>query len=154
MKKTIALLLAVLMLFCALPLGVQAADADVACRMTLVSLDSLQLQVLEVLEAALRARQEKVELSEYHIRLSALIDVVNELSFDPEYFFYDYALPYFDVETEEVLYLELYYREEYGEYWLKGGRGSDLRADVFSRRAHLATSCRPTCRRPWCSMTG
>ena len=115
MKKTIALLLAVLMLFCALPLGVQAADADVACRMTLVSLDSLQLQVLEVLEAALRARQEKVELSEYHIRLSALIDVVNELSFDPEYFFYDYALPYFDVETEEVLYLELYYREEYGE---------------------------------------
>ena len=114
MKKTIALLLAVLMLFCALPLGAQAADTDAAFRMTLVSLDSVQLQVLEVLEAALRARQEKVELSEYHIRLSALIDVVNELNYNPEYFFYDYALPYYDFETEEVLYLELYYREAYG----------------------------------------
>ena len=55
MKKTISLLLAVLMLFCALPLGVQAAAPDAAYRMTLIPLDSVQLQVLELLEAALRA---------------------------------------------------------------------------------------------------
>ena len=114
MKKTISLLLAVLMLFCALPLGVQAAAPDAAYRMTRIPLDSVQLQVLELLEAALRAGQERVELSEYHIRLSALIDVVNELNFDPEFFFYEYVRPYYNVETEEVQYVELVYREEYG----------------------------------------
>ena len=114
MKKTISLLLAVLMLFCALPLGVQAAAPDAAYRMTLIPLDSVQLQVLELLEAALRAGQERVELSEYHIRLDALVDVVNELNANPEFFYYEYARPYYNVETEEVQYVELVYREEYG----------------------------------------
>ena len=117
MKKRIALLLAVLMLFGALPLTVQASSAadDAAFRVTRVPLDEVQTRVLALLEAALRARQDTVDLSEYRIGLSELIDVLNELNAAPEFFYFDSAMPCFDFYTEKVSYVELYYKEDYGE---------------------------------------
>ena len=117
MKKRIALLLAFLMIFSALPLTARAADgeAGVVDRVTRVPLDAVQTQVLEQMETALHARQDSVDLSEYHIPLSAFIDVINELLVAPEFFYFDYARPFFDSVTEEVSRVELHYKEGYGE---------------------------------------
>ncbi len=117
MKKRIALLLALLMLFGALPSEVQAAPAadTGACRVTRVPLNEVQTRVLELLEEALRARRDAVDLSEYRIGLSELIDVLEELNAAPEFFYFDSAMPYFDLYTEEVDHVELYYRADYGE---------------------------------------
>ncbi len=115
MKKRIALLMAFLLL--ALTLGAHASPAgsDAVGRVTQVHLNAVQAQVLPVMENALRARADKVELSGYHITLTELIDVLNELNRDPEFFYYEYAMPFYDVGTQEVSEVELYYREAYGE---------------------------------------
>ena len=78
MKKKIALLLAVLMILCALPLTAQAAPGEDSAvyRETRIPLSSLQLQVLDLMEAAIRARQDSLDLKEYHIALNDLIDVI------------------------------------------------------------------------------
>ena len=116
MKKKLALLLAVLMLFCVLPLGARAAgaEADIACRITRVPLSPVQTQVLELLENALRARMDTVDVSEYHIKLDELIDVLNELLWEPEFFYYESSTFHYDYYTEEVTEVELFYLAEYG----------------------------------------
>ena len=116
MKKKLALLLAVLMLFCVLPLGARAAgaEADIACRITRVPLSPVQTQVLELLENALRARMDAVDVSEYHIKLDELIDVLNELLWEPEFFYYESSTFHYDYYTEEVTEVELLYLAEYG----------------------------------------
>ena len=116
MKKKIALLLAVLLLACVLPLntGAAGAEAPAVLRTTHVPLDAVQTQVLEKLEEALLARQETVDVREYHITLTPMMDVLNELNWNPELFFYDYASVSWDYSTEEVSTVELYYKENYG----------------------------------------
>ncbi len=116
MKRKLALLLAAALLLCALPLNALAAVpcADTVCAVTQIPLNPVQTQVLALLETAIRARQDAADLRGYHIGLSELIDVINELNRNPEFFYFDYAMPSFDFETDEVFEVELTYKEEYG----------------------------------------
>jgi len=115
MKDLTALLLAALLLFSALPPAVHAAPAvseGTVLPKTQVQLNEVQTDILELLKTALRERREGVDLSGFSIQLPELLDVLNELLWDPEFFYYDY--PAFEVSSDGAAYIELHYREEYG----------------------------------------
>ena len=115
MKKRIAFLLALLLL-CALPLPARAASVGGdARRVVPFTLSEAQEQVLLLLEAAIRARQETLDVSGYRISVSELLDLLNELNRAPEFFYFETATATYDYYTEIVQEVRFFYYEGYGE---------------------------------------